>query len=70
MSRTSTEDLDFPVLFPGLDAANHNHDSRVDWTFNPGQFVLALADSANSIDTGQEIFNNYGPKGNGELLLG
>lgn len=70
MSRTPDEDLEFPVLFPGLDAANHDHNARVDWTFNPGQFVLTLADEARAIDTGHEIYNNYGPKGNGELLLG
>ena len=42
MSRTSAEDLDFPVLFPGLDAANHSDDSKVVWTFNPGKILLVL----------------------------
>jgi hypothetical protein len=70
MSYTPTEDLEFPVLFPGLDAANHNHDARVDWTYDPDQFSFGLAGSAPAIEAGSEVVNNYGPKGNGELLLG
>ena len=69
MSRTPAEDLDFPVLFPGLDAANHNHDAKVDWAFDPGRFGIATAGDER-IEAGSEVFNNYGPKGNGELLLG
>jgi hypothetical protein len=70
MSSVPAEDLVFPVLFPGLDAANHDHDARVEWTYDPGQFSLTLAESGVGVEAGNEVFNNYGPKGNGELLLG
>lgn len=70
MSGVPGEDLIFPVLFPGLDAANHDHNAKVEWTFEPGRFSLALAEDGPDIEAGKEVFNNYGPKGNGELLLG
>ncbi len=69
MSHSSAEDLHFPVLFPGLDAANHNPSAKVDWTFDPGRFSVALAEDE-SVAAGDEVFNNYGPKSNGELLIG
>ncbi|KAF7193330.1 Ribosomal lysine N-methyltransferase set10 [Pseudocercospora fuligena] len=67
MSRTSAEDLDFPILFPVLDIPNHSHDAKVDWTFDPGRFTMASTEGAKA---GSEILNNYGPKSNDELLLG
>ena len=70
MSSVLAEDLVFPVLFPGLDAANHDHDARVEWTYDPGRFSLTLAESGVGVEAGNEVLNNYGPKGNGELLLG
>ena len=67
MSHVPSADLDFSVLFPAMDAANHHHTSKVDWTFDPGRFSLACTQS---IEAGQEIDNNYGPKANDELLIG
>lgn len=67
MSHVPSADLDFSVLFPAMDAANHHHTSKVDWTFDPGRFSLAYTQS---IEAGQEINNNYGPKANDELLIG
>lgn len=67
MSRVSSADLDFSVLFPAMDAANHHHTSKVDWTFDQGRFSLACAQS---IEAGQEVNNNYGPKANDEFLIG
>jgi len=67
MSRTSATDLDFPVLFPVQDLPNHSHDARVDWSFDPGRFSITVTDP---IEEGVEVFNNYGTKGNDELLLG
>ena len=67
MSHAPVEDLDFPVLFPILDAANHDHNAKVDWTFDPGRFSVTTVKGAAA---GAEICNNYGPKGNDELLLG
>lgn len=67
MSRVSAEDQDFPVLFPVIDIPNHSNDARVDWAFDPGQFSITVKDSVSS---SSEVFNNYGPKSNDELLLG
>lgn len=67
MTRTSAEELDFPVLFPVIDIPNHAHDAMVDWAFDPARFSLSLRSGAKA---GGEVFNNYGPKSNDELLLG
>lgn len=55
------------MLFPGLDAGNHSNEARVDWTFDPGRFSIRVNDE---VQAGEEVFNNYGPKSNGELLIG
>ncbi|KAH9830551.1 Set domain-containing protein [Teratosphaeria destructans] len=68
MSRTPPEDLDFPVLFPAIDAANHDPDAHVAWSFDTGRFSVLLNDG--TVQAGEEVFNNYGAKGNDELLLG
>lgn len=72
MSAATSETLHFPVLFPGLDAANHDHNTKVDWTFSPDSFTVALAPAGEShgVEAGEEVFNNYGPKPNAELLIG
>lgn len=67
MSHVPSADLDFSVLFPAMDAANHHHTSKVDWTFDQGRFSLACAQA---IEAGQEVNNNYGPKANDEFLIG
>jgi hypothetical protein len=67
MSHVPSADLDFSVLFPAMDAANHHHTSKVDWTFDQGRFSLACTQS---IEGGQEVNNNYGPKANDEFLIG
>ena len=67
MSHTPAEDLDFPVLFPGIDVPNHRHDVRIDWNFDPGRFTITGKDA---MVTDAEVCNNYGPKSNDELLLG
>lgn len=50
-----------------MDAGNHNPDARVDWAYDPGRFGLSVSDR---VESGEQIFNNYGPKGNDELLMG
>jgi hypothetical protein len=67
MSHVHSADLDFSVLFPAMDAANHHHTSKVDWAFDQGRFSLACTQS---IEAGQEVYNNYGPKANDEFLIG
>jgi hypothetical protein len=67
MSHVASIDLDFPVLFPVVDIPNHLPDAKMNWAYDPGLFSIALAQPVSS---GSEIYNNYGPKGNDELLLG
>lgn len=66
-SRVPETRKDFPVLVPIMDCLNHNPDAKVDWTFEPGRFVLSLHEG---VSNGKEVFNNYGPKSNSELLMG
>ncbi|KAF8510306.1 hypothetical protein JB92DRAFT_3182066 [Gautieria morchelliformis] len=74
-----------PVLIPGVDSFNHAHGHRVSWlvgpvrdyaspppTFTPTtsdahQISLIIHDSTTAYT---EVFNNYGPKPNAELILG
>lgn len=67
MSKASAEELDFPVLFPVADIPNHGYDVKVEWAFDSGRFSIDVKDG---MATGSEVFNNYGPKSNDELLLG
>lgn len=66
-SRVPDERKDFPVLIPAMDCLNHHHEAHVDWTFEPGRFVLTLG---GDVSRGHEVLNNYGPKTNSELLMG
>jgi hypothetical protein len=63
------ERLPFAILFPVVDIANHSIPSHVSWEFSasPKAFRLLLD---RGVHTGEEILNNYGPKGNDELLMG
>ncbi|KAF2465421.1 SET domain-containing protein [Lindgomyces ingoldianus] len=57
-----------PILFPVVDFLNHCMEAKVDWDFSQqSAFSLNILDE---IEAGAEIFNNYDPKRNGELLLG
>ena len=68
-----------PVLIPGLDLLNHARGAAVTWSVaypspdtpdptGQSQFIsVVLHDPAESQ---QEIYNNYGPKPNSELILG
>jgi len=59
-----------PILFPVVDILNHSVSARVEWDFQPcTSFSLKLLDGG-SFEHGQELFNNYAPKQNDELLLG
>jgi hypothetical protein len=60
----------FPILFPVIDILNHSAEAQVEWAFQPhGSFSLKLLNEE-TISPGQELFNNYAPKQNDELLLG
>ena len=59
-----------PILFPVVDILNHSVTARVEWDFKPHQsFTLRCLESA-IFEEGEELFNNYAPKQNDELLLG
>ncbi|RSM02075.1 hypothetical protein CEP52_008207 [Fusarium oligoseptatum] len=74
-SRSFTSDLftskvgtsSFPVLYPMLDIFNHNLGTKVSWKFHSGDFSLCLEEK---VEQGEQIFNNYSPKGNEDLLMG
>jgi hypothetical protein len=53
-------------MLPMLDILNHSPAARVEWT-RGARYVAFIA--RESIREGHEVFNNYGPKGNEELLL-
>ncbi|PPQ70443.1 hypothetical protein CVT26_013937 [Gymnopilus dilepis] len=66
-----------PILIPGVDALNHARAQPVSWVVNHREDpTKATSDSTisliqhSSTAEGQEIFNNYGPKPNAELILG
>jgi hypothetical protein len=68
-----TESFDgiFPVLFPLLDLANHSSAARVTWFTNVQNEPKDLSIIVDTeIPYGQQIFNNYAPKSNTELMLG
>jgi hypothetical protein len=59
-----------PILFPVVDILNHSVTAKVEWDFQPHHsFSLKLLEG-DTFTAGQELFNNYAPKQNDELLLG
>jgi hypothetical protein len=58
----------FPVLLPLVDSLNHDHQAKMTWLGDVNKGATLRSELA--IVPGSEIFNNYGPKSNEELLLG
>lgn len=59
-----------PILFPVIDILNHSVTAKVEWDFQPHQsFTLRCLDGSKFV-ANEELFNNYAPKQNDELLLG
>lgn len=66
------------MLLPIIDLFNHKTNSKVKWSSNSnGDFKLSILEIPNknlnsnlNSNSKFEIFNNYGPKGNSELLIG
>ncbi|KIM46435.1 hypothetical protein M413DRAFT_24163 [Hebeloma cylindrosporum] len=68
-----------PILIPGVDALNHARGHPVSWlvTFPDDKGstdgspppIISLVIHSSGV-RGQELFNNYGPKPNSELILG
>ncbi|KAF2431708.1 SET domain-containing protein [Tothia fuscella] len=57
----------FSLLYPVLDSFNHKFGAKVTWNMDHGNFALRLTEP---VKVGVEVFNNYAPKGNQELLVG
>lgn len=66
-SALSDPTIDSPVLIPGLDMLNHSESAKVDWEFGSDGSIIKTEEV---IEAGKEIFNNYGPKSNAELIIG
>ncbi|KAK9319996.1 hypothetical protein V1517DRAFT_330772 [Lipomyces orientalis] len=63
-----TSEVDsYPVLVPLVDSLNHKPQVPVYWNATADSFTISSGDS---IAAGDEVFNNYGLKGNEELLMG
>ncbi|ORX63706.1 SET domain-containing protein [Anaeromyces robustus] len=54
-------------LWPGVDMLNHRRGQRITWKVENGM-VHFITDE--DLEAGKECFNNYGPKGNEEFLMG
>lgn len=59
----SKDNVSCPILLPVVDLLNHRFPSKVNWFFNNGAFQLSIDEP---VTKGQEIYNNYGGKGNEE----
>ena len=66
-----------PVLLPGVDSLNHARAQPVSWVINKDHRSGSLSGERSislqlhcRVTKGEEVFNNYGPKPNSELLLG
>lgn len=60
---------DEAMLLPLIDLLNHSSQAKVEWAVKEKNEQLCFCFNSNSIEVGQEVFNNYGMKGNEELLL-
>ncbi|KAI0031678.1 hypothetical protein K488DRAFT_78949 [Vararia minispora EC-137] len=63
----------YPILLPGVDSLNHARAHPVSWVVSSPSDPISLSISLQphtQIASGEEVFNNYGPKPNAELLLG
>jgi hypothetical protein len=61
------------MLLPVIDLLNHKPNSKVEWSTNSyGSFKFSNLnlDVLNTNNNQIEVYNNYGPKGNAELLMG
>ncbi|PWW74526.1 SET domain-containing protein [Tuber magnatum] len=61
------EDDTTPILFPLIDSLNHYPIAKVTW--QPSNTSLRIISGA-EVSAGAEVYNNYGPKPNEELLMG
>ncbi|CAE7208282.1 unnamed protein product [Rhizoctonia solani] len=65
--------LSHAVLLPGIDSLNHKRATPVSWVANVSEPLNSSTLDLlihETVPTGAECFNNYGPKPNSELILG
>lgn len=61
----------YAILLPLLDIANHSPTAKVEWFVDAKAEKMSISiKNDDEVPIGQQIFNNYAPKGNSELLLG
>ena len=59
------------MLLPIIDLLNHKNNIQVEWsTDTSGSFIYKNLQESSELSPGDELFNNYGPKSNEELLYG
>jgi hypothetical protein len=56
-------DAHYPLLYPVMDHFNHRFQQKVTWKTGNGDYGLVLSEEINE---GDQVFNNYAPKGNEE----
>ncbi|KAF2690194.1 SET domain-containing protein [Lentithecium fluviatile CBS 122367] len=59
----------FPILFPVVDILNHSTNANIEWDARPFEDFALKQTKHEAVQPGDEIFNNYFPKQNGEWLL-
>lgn len=57
----------FGVLFPIVDLANHSPTAEVTWDSRDLELGILAGEK---LAAGEQVYNNYGPKKNSELILG
>ncbi|CUM56986.1 uncharacterized protein AC631_04117 [Debaryomyces fabryi] len=60
---------DEAMLLPIIDLLNHNMSAKVDWSVTSSNSCTYFNFKSNSAVPGEQLYNNYGMKGNEELLL-
>lgn len=59
-----------PILIPGVDSLNHLRGASVSWVTSTTPLEEVALVLHTPTPAGSELFNNYGPKPNSELILG
>ncbi|KAH3682850.1 hypothetical protein WICPIJ_006189 [Wickerhamomyces pijperi] len=62
------------ILLPLIDLLNHDNSTKIDWAYtkttDQHEGFFSLHNKDDLLHEGDEVLNNYGAKGNEELLLG
>lgn len=69
LDQEATQDINEAFLFPIVDLLNHRNNTKVEWAADYKASALTFS-TKETLNEGDELFNNYGDKSNEELLLG